>query len=414
MLRLRRLVPFTLALALAACKSSGDDAGGVTTDLDTALANADEVECVCGTPSADIHGCYYSACLLDERNPANPDCTCGALYDAQDGMRQVSYGAGEGAGAIAPREEFIFMASGGSFRATLFGDDGLSIQVRRSSGDEQTIPYDDLAPRTVYRLMKARTANDDANGELELARYAGSHGLYAYSRRHYEQARKLDPSLADEVDSGLAEVRAAAALQELKVARAEIANDKPKNARKHLKNILTEFQGEPAAATAATLLAEIDDTDRQGRERSTQQEHELIQRALKPARVAYEKALQYNHDGLIAKSESRALKAYEKAYKEGERSKDQVEKARAKYRDDAGVQTAAKDLDESVVAVLIDSLSNQASVYMTRRAYKDALKSANTALALDPDNKEIKELRSRIEVAASRSGWGPGWAALAR
>ena len=409
MLRPRTVLSLALLLGLAACQSTPSsspdtEVGG----MDRALAHADEVECVCGSTYADIHGCYYSMCLLGERNPDNPLCTCGALYDSQDGMLQVSYGAGEGpsTGAIVPREEHLYLDNGRSFTAEVFADDGLSIRVRRSNAEEQTIPYSDLAPRTVYRLKKARIGDSDAQGELELATFASDSGLYAHARRHYHKALELDPSLRPEVDAGLASLRQAASAKELEEARAAISDGKRAQARKHLTSILKEFPDEPAAATAATLLAELDDQAKNARTQSTQAEDEAVQKTLRPARASYEKAVGHNRTGLLAgSSQSKALRSYDRALSEGERSQRQIDKARKRNSQNEALIAAATSLETLVLDVILQANMNSASIYLTRRAFQNALGSANSALALDPKNEEVLALRARIEIAAAQSGW---------
>ena len=58
-----RLLLIVALLALGACTATGDAT----------------VECICGTPQGDLHGCHHPACVSGEGYAANPECICKPL-----------------------------------------------------------------------------------------------------------------------------------------------------------------------------------------------------------------------------------------------------------------------------------------------------------------------------------------------
>ena len=64
-----------VSLVFCGCSSTGDVDSGVGEDLSQMIHHTGE-DCICGSPAADLHGCYCEQCLLHGGNPSNPDCTC--------------------------------------------------------------------------------------------------------------------------------------------------------------------------------------------------------------------------------------------------------------------------------------------------------------------------------------------------
>ena len=64
----RILLAATIGLSLLSCES--------TTPVEE---SREEVMCICGTPEADLVGCYCELCVSGEGNPDNPLCTCSPL-----------------------------------------------------------------------------------------------------------------------------------------------------------------------------------------------------------------------------------------------------------------------------------------------------------------------------------------------
>ena len=213
--------------------------------------------CVCGDPHGNLLGCTHPLCVESEGNPENPDCVCGGLsVEAASPGTPVSLGAG-GTNRALGELQILSLESGGRVRGTLVFDDGLSIRIRFADGNTKNYTYDELAPKSVCRLMKAKASYDDGPGQIEVGNYARDVGYYAHARRHYEAAVKADPALEDRVERELAKLRALASQQELVQAQAAYRDGRTVEAEDHLANLLREFPDEEAADSATAMLGEI-------------------------------------------------------------------------------------------------------------------------------------------------------------
>ncbi len=364
--------------------------------------------CVCGDPYVDLLGCTHPLCVESEGNPENPDCVCSGLsVEASGPSTQVSLGAGATNRALGELQ-ILSLESGGRVRGTLVFDDGLSIRIRFADGNTKNYTYDELAPKSVYRLMKAKASYDDGPGQIEVGNYARDVGYYAHARRHYEAAVKADPALEDRVERELAKLRALASQQELVQAQAAYRDGRTVEAEDHLAHLLREFPDEEAADSATAMLGEIRAREA-GTTRSAPDQSAEIQAALAPAQKAYARSVEANRDGLLAGSSfSKATKHFKRSVSEGEKSRKLLARVIDRNPDDRLLVQAAAALDRQVLDVVVDANVNMASVYMTRQSFNNALAAANHAIALDSKSQEARAIRARIELAASNDGFG-GW-----
>ena len=388
---------FVVALLLGSCASTG----GRLSDPD--------LECICGTAESELYGCHNVACLEDVGNPDNPLCACGPLYTEGVRLTLVSAAGGKVHAGLG-QMQYLFLKSGGQVRGILIADDGASIELRTQSKGTRTYTYDQLDPRSVYRLVKAKTPKDDGPGRLELANYARDHGFYAHARRHYKEAQKADSSLAPRIEEDLARLRRNASQDLLAEGREKLDRGDVSGAEKDLTALINEFPLEPAAEQAAALLTEVDARQQEEYARSgVKGRSEKITKTLGPAHKDYEQMVERNRDGLLSsRSQSRAIKHFEAALKEGKRAMRKIEGVRTKNGGDPQYAAACDELQNLVVDQIVHTSINLASVYLTRESYQTALGAVNTAIAYDPDNAEARALRARVETAASDDGWGWG------
>ena len=153
----RRIVRPALAL-LGACQSSSK--GSVASEVHL---SSDPADCLCGDPRGDLYGCTYEGCVEGRGNPENPHCICQGLYASGSDRTSVSTGSGMANRLLGTRQAMI-RKSGAVVWGDLVSDNGLTIEVVADSGKKIVLTYDDLDPKSVYRLMKARTPGDDYQG----------------------------------------------------------------------------------------------------------------------------------------------------------------------------------------------------------------------------------------------------------
>ncbi|MCZ6598501.1 MAG: hypothetical protein O7B99_12735, partial [Planctomycetota bacterium] len=296
-------------------------------------------------------------------------------------------------------------------RGVLISDDGISIQLRAQNGNVRTYAYGALDPRSIYRLMKAKTRPDDGSGRLVLANYARDNGLYAHARRHYKEALKADGSQVTAIEASLTTLRSLASNELLTEGREKLEKGDHRGAEKDLTAVINEFPLERAAETAAGLLADIDARQQEEYTRSVRDRSEAVAKALAGARKDYDKMVEKNREGLMnVRSQTRAIRSYKSAIKDGEKALKKIASVRKKNGDEPQYAAACEELDALVIEQVVQTSINLASAEMVRSSYNNALKSINVALGHAPKHAEAKAMRARIEdAAAESSGWGWGW-----
>jgi len=408
MIRIATTLALAFFLGLTGCKS---DASSTNDDL--ALAGATAQPCTCGQPSADIYGCAFPACVNGTGNPANDLCACGALYASGAQAIAVSFG-GAATSRELGRRQALSLSDTSIVRGILRADDGLSVTLELSNGNSQVIAYDDLAPRSIYRLMKGRVSKDDGAGLIELGNYTRDNGLYAYSKRHYKDALKADKSLKPELEVEVAKLREVASDDMLRRAQDALAKGDMREAEKQLSRILTELPDEAAAQTAHAIMGDLATQAETTRVRHEQEQDAsnatAIVKELAPAQRRYDRAIEENRKGMLASSgSSRARKHYEKSTSEGGRGRKAVTSAERKNSKRTGFPEAAATLDRKLVDVIVTASLNLAGISLSKSSYNKAMDHTNEALVVDPSSTEARAMKSRIENASANSGIGNGW-----
>ena len=406
----RTLSVLSLALLLGVSGCRSNDSSNASTSSTT--SSSDSVACICGEPAADLYGCHATACVEGVGNPDNANCACSALVATGPKSTAVSFG-----GAASSRElgrpQNLMLADGSYVRGILRSDDGLSIRLQLSNGTEQTLTYDQLAPRSVYRLLKGRVSKDDGEGLMELGNYTRDHGLYAYSKRHYQEALRADPQLKDQLEEEVAKLRDIASSDLLRRAQEALREGDVREAEKQLSRILTELPDEPSAETARAIMGDLAaqaEATRVASERDSSTDGSEIQKLLKGPQRRYERAVEENRKGMLASAgSSRATKHFEKAVSEGGRGRQQVETVLKKKSDMTGMLEAAGSLDNKLKDVMVTANLNLAGISMSRSSFNKATDQVNQALLLEPNNADAHSLKARIQDASARSGIGNGW-----
>jgi len=391
---------------LWACKSSGSETAAAEP---VGLTEPDRIDCICGQPDANLVGCHHPLCMSDRGNPDNPDCVCGGLAVVPARQTLTSTGNAQETSRLLGQQQVLYLASGTTVRGTPIADDGLSVELRMSDGSGRTYAYTDLDPRSVYRLMKGRASRDDGAAQIEVGNYARDHGYYAHARRHYDQALAADRELGARVEHELGILRERAAGEELAKARTALSKGETGAAEEHLATVLKEFPGERAAESAAAMLNDIHAREATMTRSAPDLEVEVAADFDK-VREYYDRGVEENRKGLLAsKNQSRALRHFDSALKNTQKARQEIGGVMKSNEDSPAHRRAADDWERRSLDLVIDVDLNMASIYMTRESFNSALERVNHAIAVDPANQEARNMRARIEVAASNDNWGWGW-----
>ncbi len=404
-------VTAALLLCASACKSNDSNSNAAAGT--SAASSTSQSQCLCGDPVADLYGCPMASCASGEGNSDNPHCACGALYASGAKTTSVSFG-GDASSRELGRPQNLLLADGSSVRGILREDDGLSIDLELSNGSTQTIAYDDLAPRSVYRLMKGRTSKSDAKALMELGNYTRDHGLYAYSKTHYQEALKADPEIRSQLEPEVQKLRDVASADLLKRAQEALRKGDEREAEKQLSRIINELPNEPAADTARQMMGDLAaraQSQREAAEASSPSENaSAIEKALRSPQRRYNRAVEENRKGMVASAgSSTATRHFERSFQEGERGRKDIDSTLKKNDDMTGLPEAARSLDKQLVDIMVTANLNLAGIAMSRTSFNKALNAVNEALLVDPGNREAISMKARIEDAAAVSGIGNGW-----
>ncbi len=385
---------FALLVALAACSSAPPGSVSVGSP-----------DCICGEAEAAITGCYHRRCITGLGNPDNAACVCGGL-EAGEGERQMVSDGGGSSSRLIGQPQTLHLKSGKSVKGMLLADNGALLSLRTSSGDRQ-LNYEQLAPRSVYRLEKGRTPKNDGLGLAKLGDLARKAGYWAHAKRHYHDALKADFTLQARLETSMAELREEASQDVLAQAHVDMKRHKVKDAEKHLTTILNEFPQETAAVEAAAMLGRIHETSQ--RTRSAPSSDERLAKLFATPRKNLETAAKNNHSGLTNKNQSRSLNSYRNALKNLDKARKHVHKIADKNAEDRQAVAMAKDLDGQIVDLYVSTTLNLVSTYMVQTSYNNALKAVNEAIAIAPNDQRLLSARARIENATADSDWGFGW-----
>jgi hypothetical protein len=412
-MRLLTLLFALSALLTVGCSSSGGrDSRDLKPLLEVSYAAPD---CTCGSEDALLHGCEAEVCLSGAGDSQNPECFCYSPLSA-GGFAAGGVRAGHGGGvtqvgaSASQRERYIYLRSGKSYKGVVQSDDGQTLELLTVGGNELSIGYEALAPRTVYSLRQAEVPPGDFDGQLRIANYARDNDLYGYARRHYERALRADRAREEEVEREVAVLRRYASEAELAKAREALAAHDARGARRHLSNLMEEFPGEPAADAAAALFEEEFAVEREEQQNSRALRSEQVARALEPAQRHLDRATEHVRSGLKnARKQTQAIHSYQAALTSAKRSYDLLDRLERRSSSGPELLAAVEAMKTEVKEVGVAAHVHAASAYLVRGSHYNAIESANAALAIDPNNAEARSIRRRAEDDLSDPGWGWRW-----
>jgi hypothetical protein len=292
-----------------------------------------------------------------------------------------------------------------SGRATAYDPDRKVLSFRLDDGQEMQYSMDDLDSRSVYLVYGSVIPKENGKGQLQLANFARDAGLYQHAVRRYGYAAKADPSLKAEVDKGMAELKKRAAAACLANAKAAQAKGNAKETQKWLNILLERLPDEPQAVEAAAMVEANYTREANARDDALEKEHaELIEKDLKKGKKAYDTMIEKTKQGLTARNSSESSNHWNSALREGETVLKEIDRLEKKYPDDKRIQDGAVKYRKLTIDQMVSIHLHLASRYTANSSLSNAMKEANKALALDPENAQALAARARIEVAANDGG----------
>jgi tetratricopeptide (TPR) repeat protein len=315
--------------------------------------------------------------------------------------------------------------SGAVFRGTILSNDGARVEIETTEGAIKKLRYALLTPSTQYRLRRA-IMGEDGRSHLELAEWCVEMALYTEAKRHFRLALQVDPTMEEEIEASLVEARTTAANELLERAKGLASSNQPNGARRILTTLVTELPEEEAATEAMQLLAA--DTDRRkqsalarlpvpeplegGSVRSSGEAFSAnALNIFAPVIDAYRKMLDNNQRGLLETGTS-AIRAFERALRDGETAFDANEKIRPQGAGDEEIAEALAVVDAKIEEGLVEARVNLADVYLLRNNFGKASEVVSEGMVRFPRNEQLRQARNRATAAAS--GGGFGWGGIGR
>ena len=304
---------------------------------------------------------------------------------------------------VAAEDEYIKLRNGAVLkgRATAYDSERKVLSFRSTDGKEATYPLDELDQRSVYLVNASLVPKDSGRGQLQLANFARDAKLYKQAARRYGYALEADASLKPEVEKERARARSEAADFCLTNARDSFAKGKTKEGEEWLTTLLQKLPDEPQAAEASKMLDQHYTQERDARDDQLEKDHaDLLQKDLKQGKERYDRMFRRTQEGLTARG-SKSTSLFEGALDDGEFCLKELDRIAKKYPDDPKVQEGAEKYRKLITDQMVEVHLHLASHYTMKSSFDKAMREANQAIALDPNNQAALAQRARIEQAAN-------------
>ena len=268
--------------------------------------------------------------------------------------------------------------------------------------DTQTYSSTSIDPHCFY-VIRDRAVADDAAGKVQLGRYCEAHKLFTRALIQFGEAQQLDASL--DVKREIATCEEGCGHEMLVDAQQLAAAGKPDVALARATAIVRDFRNTPAAADARKLITSIDASMVATRsERVEERDDKQESARLKEVRGTLRRAADRNIKGLQAEDLGAAERNFKESVTEYDRALHELASEVEEHPNDTKVTTEVEPLLAQTRQATIAVHVNLGSVYMSQTNYDHAMREANAALALDPDNSAVKSFRARVASASSRNG----------
>ena len=305
-------------------------------------------------------------------------------------------------------------ANGTTIRGTVIETDGTRVRIRVSvAGGTGTAWYsiDRFTPESQVDLRRAITEESDLSGQLAVAEFAMDKGLIDDSKKQLRRAALLADDYEENAGPDF-KPRALALIDRIVVAMVQSGDVRA--AEGAVNRLLTRHGSDLTEAERAAMVDNLDAATSARTEQVQQQRRaELDEEALKeldkkiePIVKSIDAADEIHRKALLgSRKRGNALRECDRAIKKYDSALKQLEALVADSSGDRALVSELAALGQQATTGRYDALLTSASLYLTRGQFNNALERTNTVLADDPDNKEAKAMRARIEVAANDWGW---------
>jgi len=293
--------------------------------------------------------------------------------------------------------------------------------VVKTADETVTLEPDHVDAHFYYQEWSKRV-KDDAEGHLRLAVFAYENGMFNQARSQYRKAQRLDKELVKRFEKEIVpKIKEGIADRLLGLVHSAIERKDWTKAKQIAAKILTEMEHTKAADKARDALASVhmwqlgDDEKRLVRsleqylpkdEKEALKVQDRISKKLEPVERKIEKNRKLSTQALRTKSANRQKDIFQQVAKRYEALLKDLDKLEKDAGDDAALKARIAEDQKTCKREAIDAWVNAGSTYLVRRSYQDALRMADNALAIDPNDANALGFKQRTLAGSQmRSGW---------
>lgn len=316
-------------------------------------------------------------------------------------------------------QDRVETVTGRTYDGKVISDDGKTVEITTTSGTTLKLPYERLTPKSLYRLMRKRTA-DDVDAQLDLADWCVDNVLYEEARRHFDAALAADPQRSDEVNARLDAARTKAGAEAIARAKGLLADGRDKDARELLCKILEQLPREPVAEEAAALLEEgatkqkqemlgLDLLEanknvdpREGRHAKRADGTAYSNRArqlMRPTVERYYRIIDLTTEAQVTNSQVNAIQLLTGAITEGPKLIAEAEAMRKRAETDPEIMEAIQLTRLKAEEAVVDACVKLAQIYLVKQEPESAAKVVDAQIRVYPDNVQLAHIKARINTA---------------
>jgi tetratricopeptide (TPR) repeat protein len=308
----------------------------------------------------------------------------------------------------------VVLSEGQVIKGRVAEDDGkkIVVQLTLDGGGSGTASYtyEQLSPKTIYRLRLAKTARDNAKEQLALATYAFENGQWDDARLSYLLAEAADKKQGGALKADLAALLERAAPVAMEKAKADAKAGRVLAAEQGLSRILAHMPDSPESEKARAMLEEIKKGAMEEREKKRAAEvaaeaREKAKEVSAPIRAKYDAAHAKAREALNnSRKQSAAIQLFRDAITDFESVRKDLARIHKEQGPDSDFARHYESWERTLKNDIVETRLNIASIYFVRGSHVNALDEVNSALAVVPESSEAMAMRGRIEVASSEGG----------
>jgi tetratricopeptide (TPR) repeat protein len=324
--------------------------------------------------------------------------------------------------AAAEKEE-VMLKDGTTAMVEVVATEAQSVtvkfQTKEGKAGQTKLHADSLDPHSFYQIRK-KHMEKTAENHVKLAIFCAGAGLFNRAKAQMDVARALDPKAVEQVKD-MPDVMNGIANYLVERARRAYKSGDLERAYEIASLIATRFPETEGGVLARGVLAQLKEETEAAAEKKNEDREAAIKaeedaekkkaaKAVDGVLDGLEKKLSMGqnlmHTALQERNQSRARRTYEAAAKEFTSLLGDIDKEMKKAADSPQLLEALVEMDAQVRNEAVSAWIAAGNVLLSRGSQNDAMKCAQKALAIDPDNSSAKSFMNNVQLASSSTDWG--------